>query len=343
VYNGVVYVGVASLEEATAANPAYQCCTFRGSLAAVNAATGSIIWQTYTVPDNGGMPGGYSGAGVWGSTPVVDAARNSVYITTGNNYTIPQSHQACIDRGGKDCNPANNRFDSVIALDISSGAVKWSAGAQDFDAFTTACLVQGHPNCPGRSGPDFDFGSGPNLFSVNDGGQTRQLLGAGQKSGIYWALDPGTGKVVWATQVGPGGLEGGIQWGSAVDGQRVYIAIANAGKKPWTLKNGQTVVGGFWSALDAATGRIVWQTADPTGSIDTGAGTVANGVVYFASADAAGTFRALGAADGRILWNFASGTPNSYAGPAVANGVVYWGAGSVLPAGVNRLYAFTVP
>lgn len=95
VYNNIVYVGVASGEEGAAVNPAYPCCTFRGSVVALDATTGAILWQTYMVPDNHGVPGGYSGGSVWGSTLVVDLTRDSLSVTTGNNYTVPASVLAC--------------------------------------------------------------------------------------------------------------------------------------------------------------------------------------------------------------------------------------------------------
>jgi len=233
-----------------------------------------------------------------------------------------------------------------MALDLRTGQIKWATGVEAFDAWTVACLQQGpHPNCPPPVGPDYDFGSGPNLFTATDRGQTRQLLGAGQKSGTYWAFDPDTGQVVWATKVGPGGVLGGIEWGSATDGERIYVAIANAGKQAWRLEHsGQSVNGGFWSALDATTGRILWQTADPASAIDMGAVTTANGVVYVGSADAVGTMYALDAGNGRILWSFASGG-STICGPAVVDGGVYWGSGYAKTAGFgttgnNKLYAF---
>src|SRR5262249_51352699 len=76
VYNGIVYVGVASAEEAIATDPSYPCCISRGSVVALDVNTGKVLWQTYTVPDNGGQPGGYSGGAVWGSTPAIDPKRN---------------------------------------------------------------------------------------------------------------------------------------------------------------------------------------------------------------------------------------------------------------------------
>jgi polyvinyl alcohol dehydrogenase (cytochrome) len=345
VYNGVVYVGVSSLEEFVAINPTYACCVFRGNFVAVNAATGAILWRTYMVPDNHGRPDGYSGAPIWSSTPVIDAARRTVYVATGNNYKVAGPDQKCMAAGGGvSCTSPDNHFDSVLALDLDSGQIKWAVGVSEFDAFTIACITPLRANCPSPTGQDADFGSGPNLFSVTIQGQTRQLLGVGEKSGVYWALDPDTGKIVWATRTGPTGMLGGILWGTAVDGQRVYITNANFGRVNWQLSNGQTTNGGFWTALDAATGQILWQTADPGKALDMAPVTVANGVVYVASVGETGRFSALDAASGQILWGFASGG-SVIAGPAVVNGMVYWGSGYGRwgMKSNNKLYAFGLP
>jgi len=196
-----------------------------------------------------------------------------------------------------DCIPPENYFDSIVALDLKTGEVKWVTRALPFDAWTVACLFGPEENCTSPSGPDLDFGEGPALFTVKDGnGMPREQLGAGQKSGQYWALDPATGEVIWVTKAGPGALLGGIIWGSAVDGERVYVANGNTGFTPWQLVSGQTVNYGFWTALDAATGEILWQTPDPNlvpppgfpGNVNQGPTTVANGVVYACSMDVEG-------------------------------------------------------
>jgi polyvinyl alcohol dehydrogenase (cytochrome) len=171
------------------------------------------------------------------------------------------------------------------------------------------------------------------------------MVGAGQKNGIYWALDPGTGNEVWHTQVGPGGVAGGVEWGTATDDKQVYVEIANSSHTAWTLSNGQTTSGGFWSALNAATGAIAWQTADPFAAEDMGPPSVANGVVYVPGFDPQGHLFALNAASGEILLSFPSGG-SSVAGASIANGTVYWGSGYAhLPPGTpnNKLYAFKVP
>jgi polyvinyl alcohol dehydrogenase (cytochrome) len=346
----VAYVGVASAEEAfEALIPGYVCCSFRGSMLALNANTGQILWKTYTLPA-GGVPGdSYTGGSVWGSTAVIDYRRNSLFIDTGNNYTVPVSVQNCVVAANNDpaatqaCIPSSDHFDSVMALDLKTGAVKWASVAIPFDSFNLSCIFPGNPgNCPSPAGPDYDFGQGPTLFTVVSGGKGKpvDLLGAGQKSGQYWAFNPDTGAVVWETQVGPGGTLGGLEWGSATDGKRIYVAISNNENKPWA---GGTA--GGWSALDPATGQILWQTADPTGGIDPGAVSVANGVVYGCSLDAAGHMYGFDAATGKILWSFASGG-SCNSGAAISQGVVYWGSGYSnygLGTPNNKFFAFGLP
>jgi polyvinyl alcohol dehydrogenase (cytochrome) len=343
---GRVFVGVASLEEALAASTAYPCCTFRGSMLSLDFATGAILWKTRTVPL------GYSGGAVWGSSPVVDTRRRTVYVGTGNNYTVPEEVKRCANNNPQqagNCLAPNDYIDAVLALDIDTGRIKWGRRLQGYDAWTAACLglPPGVTWCPGPMGPDYDFGSGPNMFTVMLNGAPRDLLGAGQKSGIYWALDPDTGAIVWNTLVGPGSSLGGIQWGSATDGQRIYAAISNFDHKSYQLQpSGQTIDWGSFSALDAATGRLLWQIPDPVqGSIDIAPVSVANGVAYFCSADTVGHMYALEAATGRLLWSFASGG-SCNSGAAIVNGSVYWGSGYVQSApGTpnNKFYAFSVP
>jgi polyvinyl alcohol dehydrogenase (cytochrome) len=360
VFGNRVYVGVSSLEELFAVDPNYPCCSFRGSLVALDVNSGEIVWKKYMAPRTVGDPtADYSGNSVWGSTPVIDTVRNSVYVTTGNNYTVPQAVLDCVaaNEGDPDaveaCIALDNHFDSVVAMDLDTGEVKWNTRALPFDAWTVACLFGPEENCTSPAGPDLDFGEGPALFTVHDGGKPRQLLGAGQKSGQYWALNPDNGVVEWVTKAGPGGVLGGLIWGSAVDGERVYVANGNAGFAPWTLiggaMDGVTIHYGFWSAMDAATGEILWQTPDPIpGNVNQGAVTAANGVVYACSLDVDGNMYAMDAATGEVLWSFTSGG-SCNAGAAVVEGTVYWGSGYASLAGFlgstgnNKLFAFELP
>ena len=190
---------------------------------------------------------------------------------------------------------------------------------------------------PPRGGPDYDFGSGANLFPARIHGAWRDVVGAGQKSGVYWALDPDTGNVLWNTAVGPGGHLGGIHWGTAVDGKRVYVGVNDNYGTPYVLggagaQAGQTTTAGSWAALDPATGTIEWQVANPALSQPLGGANVngpvstVNGVVFGGSMDATGTMFALDGSTGAVLWSFQSGG-TVYGGPAIADGVVYWGNG----------------
>lgn len=340
IFNGVVYVGVASLEEALAAFvPGYVCCTFRGSVVALDLDTGQILWKTYMAPE------GYPGNAVWGSSPAIDTKRGSLYVATGNNYDVPESALECVEAAEGDpdaqlaCLPADNHFDSILALDLATGAVKWATRALPFDAWTVSCIVDANPeNCPEPAGPDYDFGQAPALFKVGSG-SGRELVGAGQKSGTYWALNPDTGAVVWSTVAGPGGTAGGLQWGSAVDGKRVYTANANSNFVPYGASGSTS---GVWSALDAATGQVLWETRPSEGGSTSGPVTTANGVVFGCSLDADGHMYALDAASGEELWKFASGG-SCLSGAAISNGTVYWGSGySNFGFGTpnNQLYAF---
>lgn len=348
VFDGRVYVGVASQEELLAAfAPGYSCCTFRGSMLALDLETGAILWKTYTAPE------GYSGNAVWGSSPAIDTRRGQVYIATGNNYSVPDEVLDCVAAAGDDpdakaaCSSADNHFDTIMALDWMTGTIRWATRAIPYDAWTVDCLpfFGDGDNCPEPAGPDYDFGQAPALFKVKGGGQPQEMVGAGQKSGQYWALDPDTGAVIWVTQAGPGGTAGGLQWGSAVDGQRVYTANANSNFVEWTLPDGSTTTNGVWSGLDARTGQTIWQTVPSFGGSTSGPVTTANGLVFGCSLDPDGYMYVLNASTGAELWKFASGG-SCLSGAAISDGMVYWGSGySNFGFGSpnNKLYAFGLP
>jgi polyvinyl alcohol dehydrogenase (cytochrome) len=304
------------------------------------------------------VPTDFSGNAVWGSSPAIDTKRKQVYIGTGNNYSVPAAVLQCVtDNAGnpdaiRACSPPDNLFDSIVALDLTTGAIRWVTKALPYDAWTASCPPFGDgSNCPDPAGPNYDFAQAPALFTLSAMGKTRQLLGIGQKSGVYWTLDPGTGAVVWQSSVGPGGTSGGLQWGSAVDGKRVYVADANSNARLWTLPGGATTTRGVWSALDAATGQVLWQRTTPTNDPTNGWGdtsgpvTTANGVMFSCSVAASGYMFALNAATGEELWRFASGG-SCLSGAAISNGEVYWGSGyGNLGIGTtsHKLYAFKLP
>jgi len=350
VFDDVVYTGVASLEEGVAANPQYPCCSFRGSVVALSARTGAVIWRHYTVPP------GYTGGSVWSSSVIPDVFRGQLYITTGNNYATPTGEDFvnCVKERTlteelvTDCLSPDDEVDSMVALDLKKGTVRWSHRLWGQDDWNVSCIVgfqSGQGNCPNPQGPDYDFASGANLFTLNTRHGWRTLLGAGQKSGTYTVLDPDTGRLVWATAVGPGSSLGGMEWGSATDGKRIYVAIANLYGIPYN--NSGTA--GSWSALDPQTGKILWQTPDPNGAIDLGPVTVANDVVYVGSMGGAPDARnmfGLDARTGQIKWSFAAGGSVN-AGASIVNDTLYWGSGYAnlgIPGftGNDKFYAFSV-
>lgn len=360
IYKGRVYVGTSGLgEEVQATFGTYdKCCAFRGGVVALDSKTGKQLWKTYTIPE------GFGGGSVWARMPSIDPQRHALYITTGNLYRTPETVQECVNQAkvmrddtmAGSCWPANVWNDSIIALNPDTGAITWGFRADDTDIFTGACL---RPElgafCGG--GDDVDFGNGALIWRA---GKT-DFVGAGQKTGTFWALDPDSGKVVWRRNIGPGGPNGGIMKGSATDGKRIYAAEANAKQvrhspDAYTLPSGQNIKYGSFAALDAATGEIIWQVPDPagaqypgnatpcevdspredcTGAFAKGPVTTANGVVYACSTAPDGPMYAFDAKDGALLWTFKSGA-SCDSGAAVVDGVVYWVGG-------RTLYAFTVP
>jgi len=236
---------------------------------------------------------------------------------------------------------------------MSTGAIKWASRLETWnqspiadgsDFWNVDCSL-GLYQCPANPGPDYDFGSAPNEITyTGSDGKAHTIIGAGQKSGIYYALNPDTGATLWQTQVGPGSSLGGMEWGSASDGKRIYVQISNLYGIPYAAGSA-----GSWSALDPATGAILWQRADPNGSIALGPVTVGNGVVYGESmfgTPGANTMLAMDATTGNVLWSFAPGS-SVIAGATLVQNTVYWGSGYAhfgpfFPfTGNNKFFAFT--
>jgi len=336
-YDGKIFAGVGSGEEGAAASPDYECCRFRGSVVALDAATGRILWKTYTVdtpkPQEKNAIGtqlwGPSGAPIW-SSPAIDTQRNAVYVTTGNSYS----------------NPAGTMSDSFMALDVDSGRILWSRQMTPGDAWTAACRLEDKTNCANLTAPDFDFAASPILLE-RPGGQ--RLLIAGQKSGVVHALDPDRdGAVVWQTRVGLGGSMGGVQWGSAADNDKLYVTISDVRRIPvqhtWATEADPEIGGGV-IALDLDDGSVQWYAPPkPCGDrprcspAQPGAVTVIDGVAFAGSMT--GFLRAYSTVDGSILWEFdstrsfdtvngvpAAGGAIDGAGPTVANGILYLNSG----------------
>ncbi len=354
-HDGRLYVPVASLEEVSAADPRYECCTFRGSVVALDAATGAQLWKTYVVREEpqptriniaGAQNYGPSGAGIW-SAPTIDPARNLVYVATGDAYSDPAAPES----------------DAVVALDLDTGEIRWIRQTTPGDAFTVACAGEliGLPtddpimraNCPESNGPDVDFGSSPILIT-RDGDD---LLLAGQKSGVMYGINPEDGEIVWETRVSDGGILGGIEWGFATDGNDVFISISDAIEKPPGEAGGVTALRVddgevVWHAppvLDTCGGREGCHTAQPA------AMSLIPGVAFAGSLD--GHIRAHATDTGRVIWDFDTagqfrtvngvegrGGSINGPGPTIVDGMVYvvsgYGSFAYMPG--NVLLAFAV-
>jgi polyvinyl alcohol dehydrogenase (cytochrome) len=348
--DGTLYVVTSSAEEVLGANPKYECCRFRGSISALNAATGEVRWKTYTIPEEpkpvrrnsqGVQLWGPSGSGVW-SSPTVDLKRGAVYITTGDAYS----------------DPAASTSDAFMAFDIKTGKILWTRQMTAGDAFNVACGLPEalRVNCPEAKGPDHDFGSSPILVDLPNG---RRALIAGQKSGVVHALEPDRGgEILWQTRVGKGSALGGVQWGSAYDGRRVYVALSDvipetAGTAAGpTLSLGQTpppyTAGGGLYAIDPASGQIVWTTPHP-GCADrpgcspaqSAAVTAIPGIVFSGGID--GHLRAYATDKGAIVWDVDTAQPYQTVNGVAGNGGSLDGPGPVVVGGmvfVNSGYGF---
>ena len=336
-YQGSVYIPVASWEESRTTNPEYPCCTFRGSVVALRIKDGSQIWKTYTIAEKPKQTGknewGPSGAGIW-SAPTLDAKRGVLYVSTGDNYSTP----------------ATPLSDAVLALELATGKIVWSKQTTPGDVWNTLCSTK--DNCPG---PDFDYGASVILEKLDNG---RDVLLAGQKSGVVYALDPDRkGEILWQVRVGQGGTNGGVQWGMASDGNQVYAATSdvrrsqapNADPLDPRPQFADPKVGGGLTALRIATGEKVWfappvlcgPAAKPGCSpAQSQAVTVIPGVVFSGSLD--GHLRAYSAEEGKVVWDFDTVRDYETVNHVRATGGSLNGPGAVVVGGmlfVNSGYA----
>jgi polyvinyl alcohol dehydrogenase (cytochrome) len=318
-YEGRLYIGVSSLEEVGSADPSYPCCTFRGSVQALDAATGKQIWKTYTIAEaakpthknsKGTQLWGPAGGGVWNS-PTIDVKRHAIYVGTGDAYT----------------EPAAKNTDAILALDLKTGKVLWSVQDLGADAFIVGCDASPKPeNCPKDMGPDFDFGSSPILRDLPNG---RSVLIAGQKSGMVWAHDPDRkGAVVWKAQTAEKtpSFAGQIVWGGAADDRNAYFGLSSGGVVALRLSDGMRQ---WFAPLEPAAGKARGREA---------ALSAMPGVVFSTGWD--GVVHALSAEDGHVLWEYDTARPfetvNRMAakggsmggpGPTVAGGMLFIGSG----------------
>lgn len=300
-HGDTLYVPMSSREWATAADPYYQCCTFRGGVAAFDRQTGAIRWKNYVVGEAPSATGEVnvrdtpvlapSGAPVWNS-PTIDEARGLLYVGTGEAYS----------------SPAHEASDAVVAFDLVTGERRWVHQALAGDAWNMSCNLAQPDNCPSEDGPDFDIGASTILHRDGDG---RERLLVGQKSGDVFALDPDAdGKLLWKTAVGRGGFYGGVHWGMAIDPRRDVLYAPIAYTDINDRFKGERKPGLF--ALDVKTGEILWESpvalaceegaapgCDPGLSA---AVTATDGVVFSGALD--GTLRAHDSNTGEVIWSY---------------------------------------
>lgn len=244
VHDGKVFAPVSVIESNFPPDDGYECCKGQGAVTALDLATGKILWVGRTIEEDpkptrlgrtGTQQWGPAGAMVW-STPVLDPKRNQLYAGTGESLSWP----------------AADTSDAIIAYDLDTGDKRWIFQATKADIWNSACGRRG-ANCdwPGDYwSPDFDFGATSMLIERKDGSE---LVIAGQKSGVVWALDPDTGKLVWSNRVGRGSAMGGIHWGMAFDGERIFAPSNDSSTSPDNPNWGPGI-----HALNAMTGEIEW-------------------------------------------------------------------------------------
>jgi polyvinyl alcohol dehydrogenase (cytochrome) len=337
-YEDRLYVPMSSLEEVASRPASYPCCTFRGSVSALDAETGEVVWKTYMIPQEPRPTGvnaagtqrfAPSGAAVW-SPPTIDPETRSVYVATGDAYS----------------QPAAPTSDAVIALDMETGAIKWVRQMTEGDAYTLACGAPDSSNCPDPEGPDHDFGQPPILVPRADGGRALVL---GQKSGEVHGLDPDReGAVLWTTRVGEGGMLGGSEWGSASDGVNLYVAISDLGfTSAGPLGGGlDPAAGGGLHAIRVSDGSVAWSAPAPVcgarprcSPAQMAPVSAVPGAVFSGALD--GVVRAYSTTDGAVLWSYdtarefatvngvaARGGSIDTGGPAIAHGMVLTTSGN---------------
>ncbi len=353
-FEGRLYVPISGGDDSAAIDPGYECCKGRGAVLALDAASGKVLWTTYTIDDArplarnaiGTQMWGPSGVSIWAS-PTIDAKRRLLYVGTGDNHSAP----------------ATTTSDAVLALSLDTGKIVWTRQLLAGDMGNAACLSTDKANCPEPHGPDYDLGTSANLITLPNG---KRVLAIGQKSGMVWALDPDAqGRVIWSTRVGAGGLLGGVQWGTATDGKLVYAAVSDIAFVRLVL--GQPLVpdpdkGGGLHALRADTGAIVWSApparacANRANCSPAQSAAVTATPDYVLSGAVDGHLRAYATANGSVLWDFdtarsfttvngvkANGGSIDSAGPTIAGGMLFVGSGYGLYGGQvgNVLIAFS--
>ena len=325
---GRLYVPVSSLEVTSAADPDYPCCSFRGALVALDPETGDVLWKTHTIdappsPQGTTSAGttilGPSGAPVW-SAPTYDPARDRVYFGSGENYS----------------SPADGNSDAVFAVDAATGHKLWHTQLTAGDAWNVGCML-GNANCPVEEGPDLDLSAAPLLVPLDDG---RDIIVVGQKSGVVYGIDIDTGAKLWRQRLGHGGTQGGVHFGMARIGSRIFVPIVDMKDTHDARVYDTRQYGAGIHAVDAATGTILWRAiaddvCDGRPHCDPGisaAATAIPGAVIAGHLD--GRLRAYDADTGAVIWSYDTTAPHDTVTGAVARGGSMSGPGAAIMDGL---------
>jgi polyvinyl alcohol dehydrogenase (cytochrome) len=270
VYEGKIFIGASSQEESASVDPGYDCCNFIGNFAAFSFAVGTKkftqVWNINTLPAGKG----WSGASVWGSQPSIDPVRNQVFVGTGNTYVYPAEYEKCVNQSAS-CLPSDVWQESVLAVDIPSGKVNWRKSISSLDGWVMVCGYAGaattkSPLCPGRPGPDADFGMAPTFVPAALGAGTTGIdsVVVGQKNGYIYNFNAVTGDIQWNVLTSPDADSGGLSWGLAVDDTQIYFTAINFGSRNLTLQpTGGSVNNSAFGAASLKTGEFIWETPSP--------------------------------------------------------------------------------